>query len=710
MCDTSGELTLADLLLEIFSEEIPARMQRAASEQLSSGLSKALQEARLEFTGMKSFVTPRRLAVLMEGLPTQQPDVTVEKKGPKTSAPQAAIDGFLKSSGLSLVQLEKRMVGKDETYFAVTEQKGQPAADAIRPIIEKILAEFSWPKSMRWGSHEKSWVRPMHSILCLFDGKILPVQWQHITAGNVTRGHCFLVPEVITITNAQEYAMKLEAAKVLADQAARREIILRDAKKLAAEKGLSLKEDEGLLDEVTGLVEWPMLALGRIDDNYMDLPPEVLTSEMRAHQKYFALQNKDGSLAPWFVITGNMITSDGGKAVIAGNERVLRARLADGRFYWDQDRKKPLSEWAKGLKDVIFHAKIGNVAEKVSRIEKLASVIADAITLTQPSPLQGEGFKKLVSRAAELCKADLVSGMVGEFPELQGIMGRYYALQQKEDARVADAIRDHYLPLGPNTPCPTEPVAVCVSLADKFDTLISMFAIGEKPTGSKDPFALRRAALGMIRIILENNLRLPLRTLLSSSCGLTAGSQTTKVDPAVKPQDDELLAFFSDRLQVMLKDRGIRHDFIKAVFDGGKEDDLVRIVARVNALKDFLETEDGKNLLAAYKRAVNILSIEEKKDKVKFEQVDPALFEVDEEKTLSQALAITNQGVDTALKGENYIDAMKALAGLRQPIDQFFDKVMVNCENKDLRKTRLGLLNTIRTTMDSIANFGLIEG
>ncbi len=669
---------MPSLLLELFSEEIPARMQKAAMQHLRESVTTAIKQAGLGMGETTSFVTPRRLALLVNDIPAIQPDVTVEKKGPKTSAPQAAIDGFLKSSGLTLGQCEKRMMGKDEIYFARLEQKGQPTASLLQGMIEKILAEFPWPKSMRWGSGSVNWVRPLHSILCLFDGKVVPVEFAGVKAGSTTYGHRFLAPAAIEIKDPADYETKLKAAHVIASREARMQEIEKQANAVAAQHNLQLKADQGLLEEVTGLVEWPTVILASIDAAYMDLPPEVLVSEMRAHQKYFALNARDGTFSDKFLITSNTITSDGGKAVIAGNERVLRARLADGRFYWDQDRKKALSDWAKGLEGVTFHAKIGTIAQKVERIARLATELSVNVKGAD---------KKLVERAARLCKADLVSGMVGEFPELQGVMGRYYALQQKEDAAVADAIRDHYLPLGPDSPVPTAPVAVCVALADKLDTLISMFAAGEKPTGSKDPFALRRAALGIIRIIIENNIRLPLKSVLNA----------------------ELIAFFSDRLKVMLKDQGIRHDIISAVLANG-DDDLVRVVARAKALQEFLGTENGANLLAGYKRASNIVAAEEKKDKTTFDTVNTSQLGADEATQLANVLDSLSGKVDTALKGEQYPAAMHALADLRKPVDAFFDKVMVNAEDKSQRLSRLGLLNQIRRVMNQIADFSQIEG
>jgi glycyl-tRNA synthetase beta chain len=737
---------MPSFLVEFFSEEIPARMQAHAASYLRESFEAALKEAGLKHDAPKTFVTPRRVALACDGIPSVQPDVTTEKKGPKVGAPQAAIDGFVKSSGIALEKLEKRMVGKDEAYFATLHSKGQPAAAVLKVTVEKIMNDFPWPKSMRWGSGEKSWVRPLHSILCLFDGHVVPVEYAGVKAGNVTYGHRFLAPDAIAMKEPGEYAAKLKAAKVLAEPEERKADILKHAEALAAKEGLTLKRDDGLLAEVTGLVEWPTLLIGRIDGKYMDLPAEVLVSEMRAHQKYFALlrpssrgaafapsdlkeakevstgsqagdpalplrgPQDDAEMSDRFLITANMVTSDGGKAVIAGNERVLRARLSDGRFFWDQDRKKPLAEWAKGLEGVTFHAKIGTVAEKVARITALAVKLSEyvfsphreevkkgaavATTVQQsphPNPQGEEIFKQQVARAASLCKADLTTGMVGEFPELQGVMGRYYALNQKEEVAVADAIRDHYLPLGPDSPVPTKPVSVCVALADKLDTLVCMFAVGEKPTGSKDPFALRRSALGIIRIILENNLRLPLKAFLN----------------------DELLAFFSDRLKVQLKDSGIRHDLIAAVVADG-DDDLVRVVARAKALQEFLGSEDGKNLLVAYKRATSIVSIEEKKDKQTYKYkgaVDSGLLKEPEEKPLYAALENAGPQAMRAFRNQDYVGAMKALAVLRGPVDTFFDRILVNVKDDEaLRANRLNLLARIRATLDGIANFALIEG
>ena len=711
---------MTDLLLELFSEEIPARMQAGASEAFGRALAEKLKEARLEFSAIVPFSTPRRIAFRVEGLPSVQPDISVEKKGPKTSAPQAAIDGFLKSSGLTLDQLEKRGEGKDETYFAMIHQKGQPTADALKPIIESIIVGYTWPKSMRWNNRDTVWVRPLHTILCIFDGTVVQVQFGHISAGNVTRGHRFLAPDGIKITDAQQYETLLEKAFVIASREKRREYIANNAAKVAGEQGLTVKADEGLLDEVTGLVECPVVLLGSIDAQFMDLPPEVLSTVMKQHQKYFTVLKKDGTIAPHFITVANMKADDGGKRIIAGNERVLRARLSDGRFFWDQDRKKTLDEWNRGLSDVVFHAKIGTVAQKVERITTLAVQLAEYVPGAD---------KKLVARAAELCKADLVTGMVGEFAELQGLMGRYYAQGQKEDAAVADAIRDHYSPQGPNDSCPSAPVSICVALADKIDTLTSMFAIGEKPTGSKDPFALRRAALGIIRIILENGIRIPLNNLFQNHLSLVENdvmgtfskwaSDTTASDVLKNMAHTDvviklLLDFFSDRLKVSLKDKGVRHDLISAVFDGGNEDDLVRVVARVKALENFLATEDGSNLLAASKRANNIILSEAKKEK---KDAGEYAGNVEKSKLTEQAEILLFERMEerkgpfgAALKNEEFEKAMGEIATLRQSVDSFFDKVIVNDKEAEIRLNRLRLLSTLNGELNRIANFSLIEG
>lgn len=725
----------ADLLLELFSEEIPARMQEKAAAHLRESLVDALRKAgfddgRTSFQP-KAYVTPRRLAVSLAGLPIASESTETELRGPKVGAPEAALKGFLKKTGLS----KDRLIERDGVYFAVMRKEGQQTADMLKTIIEDILASFPWPKSMRWGNGEQSWVRPLHYILCIFDEKIVPVEFAGIKAGNSTHGHRFLSPDELKINSPTEYEPELKKAFVIADRDARKAEILKQAQAAAKAAGLVLKQDEALLEEVTGLVEYPTVLVGSIDKQFMDLPGEVLVSEMRAHQKYFALEKQDGSLADTFLITSNMVTTDDGRAIIAGNERVLRARLADGRFFWDQDRKKPLSEWAQGLKTITYHAEIGSIADKVESITRRALQLAKMV---EPN-LRPED----VERAARLCKADLVTGMVGEFPELQGIMGRYYALQQKEKAAVSDAIRDHYLPLGPHTDVPTAPLSICIALADKLDTLIAMFAIGEKPTGSKDPFALRRAALGVIRILLDNTLRLSLKDVLvappagqialhkahkkleakteASLHGplkahkvgkyLTINESSAEDIETLIPADltQQLFDFFIDRLKVQLKDSGIRHDVIHAVVDNG-DDDLVRIVKRARAVQDFLATEDGINLLIAYKRAANIRNAGTPAAASTLPDFDRDILVEKEEKHLASLLEMHQETLTAMLKKEEFASAMTLLATFRKPVDVFFEEIMVNCEDETLRAARLGLLAKVQDRMDSIANFALIEG
>jgi glycyl-tRNA synthetase beta chain len=659
----------------------------------------------LEFTRADAYVTPRRLALVVDGLPTAQPDVSEEKRGPRVGAPDQAIQGFLKGAGLaSLDQCEKRDTGKGEFWFAVVKKKGARTADVLPRLLGEAIIALSWPKSMRWADYQFRWVRPLQRIVAVFDGTVLDGALdlgaeQTLRFGDHTQGHRFLAPGEIEVGSFADYKAKLREAKVILDPAERRAVIKAQAEQIAKAAGYSIKPDEALLDEVTGLVEWPVVLIGRIDDAFMGIPPEVLTTTMRTNQKYFSLLDKDGRLAPRFLVVANMETVDKGKAIVAGNERVLRARLADAKFFWDQDRQVKLEARVPALKDIIFHAKLGTVADKVERLQKLAVELAIHI----PGADAGD-----VRRAALLAKADLTSGMVGEFPELQGIMGRYYALHDGEKPAVADAIAEHYAPLGPNDRCPTAPVSVAVALADKLDTLVGFFAIDEKPTGSKDPFALRRAALGVIRLIVENRLRLPLAGLVPATHQLYVNQ--TKTFPA-SIKTEELLDFFADRLKVALREKGIRHDLISAVFALGGEDDLVRLLARVDALKKFLDSDDGANLLVAYRRASNIVRIEEKKDGRSYNGgTEAGLLRQDEEKALHQALAASGGTSGKSLQSEDFRGAMAALAQLRQPVDAFFDKVTVNCEEADLRANRLRLLSQIRATLGGVADFSKIEG
>ncbi len=683
---------MAELLLELLSEEIPARMQARAAEDLKRLVGDGLKAAGIAFSDARAFATPRRLALVVDGLPTARADVSEERRGPRVGAPDQAIQGFLKGAGLaSLDQAEKRDTGKGEFWFAVLKKKGGPTAESLPGIIDAAMKALPWPKSMKWGSGTMTWVRPLQSIVALFDGKVLTGevapggQMAPIRFGDTTRGHRFLSKGEIKVAGFADYVAKLRAAHVILDPAERKKIVLAGAEKLCAEAQVALKADDGLLDEVAGLVEWPVPLLGTIDGQFMDVPPEVLIVSMKNHQRYFATTKSDGMLAGRFVVVANTEARDGGRAIVDGNERVLRARLSDAKFFWDQDRKLRLAERLPALKDIVFHAKLGTQAERIGRIARLALAIAEYVPGAE---------RPQVEEAALLCKADLVTGMVGEFPELQGIMGRYYALSEELPVPVADAIGDHYAPAGPHDRCPSAPVSIAVALGDKLDALISFWSIGEKPTGSRDPFALRRAALGIIRIVVENGLRLPLAEFVKA---------------------EDLLAFLAERLKVQMREKGVRHDVVDAVFALGGEDDLVRLLARVEAVQTFLGSEAGRNLLTAYGRAANIVRAEEKKDKALAVKIagapDDALLEQSEEKAVASALQQVERALVSALKAEDFAGAMKAFAGLRASIDSFFEKVTVNVADKpDLRLNRLKLLNQIRATMDSVADFSRIEG
>lgn len=683
---------MAELLLELLSEEIPARMQARAAEDLKRLVCDGLKAAGLSFTDARAFATPRRLALAVDGLPVAREDVSDERRGPRVGAPDQAVQGFLKGAGLSsLDQAEKRDTGKGEFWFAVITRKGGPTAESLPGIIDTAMKALPWPKSMKWGSGTMQWVRPLQSIVALFDGKVLAGEvapggaMKPIPFGDSTRGHRFLSQGTFKVSDLADYTAKLRAAHVILDPAERKKIILEGAEKLCADAQVTLKADEGLLDEVAGLVEWPVPMMGTIDAAFMDVPPEVLIVSMKTHQRYFATIRQDGMLANRFVVVANNVARDGGATIVDGNERVLRARLSDAKFFWDQDRKVRLEDRLPALTNIVFHAKLGTQAERVARIAKLAVEIAGHV----PGADRG-----LVEQAALLCKADLVTGMVGEFPELQGIIGRYYALSEELPLAVAEAIGDHYAPAGPNDRCPNGPVSIAVALADKLDALVSFWSIGEKPTGSRDPFALRRAALGVIRIVVENKIRLPLRHFFKA---------------------DDLMIFFAERLKVQMREKGVRHDVVDAVFALGNEDDLVRLLARVEALQSFLGSEAGQNLLTAYGRAANIVRAEEKKDKALSARIaampDPALLEQAEEKAVASSLIEVERALAVALKSEDFAGAMNAFAGLRAPIDAFFDKVTVNVTDKpELRLNRLKLLNHIRATMDSVADFSKIEG
>lgn len=692
---------MVELLLELFSEEIPARMQARAADDLKRLVTAGLKGAGLEFEKAEAFVTPRRLVLVVDGLPVAQPDVSEERKGPRVGSPDRAVEGFLKANGLdSLDACEIRTDAKKGDYYvAVIERKGQAAGDVLPDMLSGALASLPWPKSMRWGANDTRWVRPLHAIVCVFDGTAVPVSFGPVTAGNRTVGHRFLAPDAFEVKDFADYRVKLRAAKVMLDPAERRELIRTEAEKLARDAGLELKADVGLLNEVTGLVEWPVVRMGRIDDAFMDLPPEVLATSMRAHQKYFSTLDAEGKLAARFIFVANTEARDGGAEIVKGNERVLRARLSDAKFFWDQDRKSRLDSRVQGLGDRIFHAKLGSDLERVVRIRELAKLVSKYIPGANAED---------ADRAAMLCKADLSTEMVYEFPELQGVMGRYYAVNDGEKYEVAEAVAEHYSPQGPNDDCPAAPVSVAVALADKLDTLVGFFAINEKPTGSKDPFALRRAALGVIRLIVENGLRVPLAELFEQA---KRGYADGKVASAGDLATEELLDFFADRLKGHLREKGVRHDLVSAVFVLGGEDDLVRLLARVDALAAFLETEDGADLLTAFRRAANIVRIEEKKDGRSYAgEADEALLRQDEERVLSEKLGEVVPQVVEYIRGERFDEAMGTLARLRMPIDAFFDKVTVNCDDPDLRNNRLRMLSTIRSALAGVADFSTIEG
>ena len=697
---------MPDLLLEVLSEEIPARMQAGGADQLNKQVLSRLEEARLAFDAdaVKSYATPRRLALIVPGLPNEQPDIAVERKGPRVDAPEKAIQGFLKSTGLTLDDCERRETPKGPVWFAVKREKGRLTGDLLAELLPQALAAVSWPKSMRWEESGTRWVRPIRSILCLLDDHVVPFRFGTVESGRTTLGHRFLKPGPHIIADAGSYEATLEASKVLLSPEARAQKINDDAEALAKRESLTLAADDWLVTENAGLVEWPVVLMGSVDERFMNLPPEVLRSAMRKHQRYFSVRGSDGKPAPHFIMVSEGATDDSNNVVIAGNERVLRARLADARFFWDQDRRQKLEGYLPALEGVVFHARLGSMAEKAKRISSLAVTLCSS-TFTRGFDLN---YLNDASRAGLFCKADLVTEMVGEFPDLQGIMGSYYAGAQDEPPAVCEAIAEHYAPQGPGDDCPKAPVSVLVALADKLDTLAGFFAIGERPTGSKDPFALRRAALGVIRLITENELRRPLSDALTAA--LDGYLDTLPEEPGPEATRDALLAFIVDRLRVHLRDKGERHDLVGAVFAVSGEDDLVRLLARVEALKFFLGM-DGANLLTAYRRAANILRIEEKKDGQRYEgEADDQLFVEAEERTLHQRIAVARDSADNALRREAFDHAMAFMATLRAPVDAFFDNVTVNCGDPALRRNRLLMLSQIRATLDRVADFSKIEG
>jgi len=697
---------MPDLLLELFSEEIPARMQAKAADDLRRMVTDKLVAEGLVYEGAKAFATPRRLALTVHGIPARQPDLKEERKGPKIGAPDAAVQGFLRATGLkSLDEAKIQHDKKGDFYVALMEKPGRPAIDVLADILPVIVRTFPWPKSMRWGARSAkpgslSWVRPLHAITATFgpeteDPDIVKFSIDGIETGQTTWGHRFMAPAAISVRRFEDYEAKLKAAKVVLDPQARKDIILADAKQLAFAQGFELVEDQVLLDEVAGLVEWPVVLMGSFDEEYLSIPGEVIRATIRNNQKCFVVSDpKTGKLANKFILTANIEASDGGNAIVAGNERVIRARLSDAKFFYETDLKTKLEDRLPKFEQIVFHEKLGTQGARIKRIERLAAEIA---------PLVGADVEK-ARRAAHLVKADLLTEVVGEFPELQGLMGKYYAQAQREDASVAAASEEHYKPQGPADRVPTDPVSVAVALADKIDTLVGFWAIDEKPTGSKDPYALRRAALGVIRLIVENSLRLPiLQAAKSAVPGLSVKADTEKLS-------GDLLAFFADRLKVQLRDQGARHDLVDAVFSLGGQDDLLMVFRRVEALGKFLDGDDGKNLLAGTKRAGNILSIEEKKDKRTFDGApDASLYKLDEEKALAKAIDQVKAEAGAAVGKEDFAGAMSAMAKLRPAVDAFFDKVKVNDDDAKVRENRLKLLNEIRAATRAVADFSKIQ-
>ena len=690
---------MPDLLLELFSEEIPARMQRRAADDLKKLITGGLVEAGLTYEGARAYVTPRRLTLTISGLSASSPDLSEERKGPRVGSPEKALAGFLRGAGLS--SIDEAVIQSDpkkgDFYVAVINKPGRKAEEIIADLVPDVIRKFPWAKSQKWGQAGEGalrWVRPLHSVLCTLSveggvSEVVPFEIEGITSGNQTRGHRFHGKDSFAVKRFEDYEAELKARKVILDLDERKEIILNDARTLAFAQGLELVEDAGLLEEVGGLVEWPVVLMGEFEESFLSMPDEVIQTSIREHQKCFVLKDgKTGKLANKFILVSNLIAPDDGATIVAGNQKVVRARLSDAKFFWETDLKTGLETRLYKLDTMVFHEKLGTQSERVARLVKLSGAL---------SPLVGADKDKAV-RAAKLAKADLVSDMVFEFPELQGLMGRYYALAQSEDAAVAEAIELHYKPQGPSDEVPTHPVSIAVALADKLDLLTGFWSIDEKPTGSKDPFALRRAALGVIRIIEENQIRLPLLEIFAKARdGFAEGA--------------DLLSFFADRLSVYLRDKGARHDLIDAVFALGNQDDLLMISKRVDALGSFLASDDGANLLAGYRRAANILRAEEKKSGDTYEGiVEGAHLHEAEEIALASAIEKARVAAAEAVATENFEGAMSALAILREPVDAFFDKVLVNDERAEVRINRLKMLTQIRDTTLTVADFSKIAG
>ena len=714
---------MAELLLELFSEEIPARMQAKAEADLLAALTARLKDAGLGWKAAFAGSGPRRLTAVIEGLDARSADVREEKKGPKVGAPEQAVAGFLRGAGLTSIDQASIVSDpkKGDSYVAYISVPGRDAVDVIAEAVPAIVRGFNWPKSMRTADGDLRWVRPLQRIICLLDGAVVPLEVGGVISGNVTEGHRVHGRGPYTVKSWADYKKQLEGkGHVILSRADRRARILEGIADVCGKAGLELVPDEGLLEEVTGLAEWPVVVLGQMEPSFLDLPPEVIKLSMRTHQKYFAVRRPGTEgLAPNFIVVANITASDGGVKIAEGNARVLSARLSDARFFWEKDKATPLDVMAEKLKTIAFKEELGSLGDKVERVAALARELAPKVG-ADPD---------LAERAARLAKADLVSEMVGEFPELQGVMGRYYARAAGEDARVADVIRDHYKPQGPSDAVPSEPVAIAVALADKLDTLVGFWAIDEKPTGSKDPFALRRAALGVVRILLENSVRMPLRAISFEHLEVQSLPVSASAPPGFvgdvkaigasavarnlnKHVASDLLSFFADRLKQVLRDQGKRHDLIDAVFALG-EDDLVLIVKRVEALGAFLETEDGATLLAGYKRAANILKAEEKKGALPENlSVDPALVAKGPaaEQALWKAVTAAEAALEAPLAKEDFAGAMRVLAGLRAPVDAFFEAVMVNDSDAAIRANRLALLVAVRGALHKVADFSKIEG
>lgn len=700
---------MPDLLIELFSEEIPARMQARAREDLKKLVTDGLVEAGLTYAGAGAFSTPRRLALTVQGLTAHSPTTREERKGPRTDAPEAALQGFLRSTGLTRDQLEARDDKKGQVWFAVVEKPGRPAAEIVAEVLAGTIRNFPWPKSMRWGNGSLRWVRPLHAIICLLSDEagatVVPLDIDGIRAGNSTQGHRFMAPDAFAVSGFDDYAARLRRAKVMLDPAEREAAIRQEAANLAFARGWEIVPDDALLAEVAGLVEWPVPLMGAIEERFLSLPPEVLQTSMKEHQKFFSARNPKTGRIEGFVTVANIEAADDGAAILAGNQRVLAARLSDAAFFWENDlreAKAGMGAWAEGLKSVTFHGKLGSQADRIARIAALAREIAPQVG-ADPD---------LAEQAARIAKLDLRSAMVGEFPELQGTMGRYYALEAGLAPAVADAARDHYSPLGPSDAVPTAPVSVAVALADKIDTLTGFWAIDEKPTGSKDPFALRRAALGVIRLVLGNEARIALNARPGPFAKAQELVGARERDGGPGPADtNELLSFIHDRLKVYLRDQGIRHDIIDAVLAMPGNDDLVLVVRRATALNAMLQTDDGRNLTQGLKRAGNILAQAEEKDGVEYSfGADPKFAETDEERGLFAALDTAEPAISAAVAGEDFSAAMAAIAALRAPIDAFFEAVQINSDNQVLRRNRLNLLSRIRDAGRLVADFGRIEG